>query len=325
MSRPLRIQYPGAIYHVSCRGNERKAIFRDDQDRNTFLDMLKNSREIYQVILYAWVLMENHFHLLLETPLGNLDQFMRRFNISYTAYFNRKYQRVGHLYQGRYKSILVERESYLSELSRYIHLNPIRVRKMESKTPEEKMKFLLRYPWSTLRGYLEGRHKVPEVDYGPILEEFGGDNQKGRQAYGKRIMEEVREEVGPPGKIIGGSILGGEGFVDWVRRTFLVEGVDREISGARQIRSYKAREHIFEVLTNQTGKTEDEIRAEKGETRALAMELLYRVGGLKGAEIGKIFNISYNAVSQERKRLMEKIKDHPKLKKKFLSLLGELG
>ncbi len=98
MSRPLRIQYPGAVYHVTCRGNERKAIFRDDQDRKTFLETLKDSREIYQVILYAWVLMENHFHLLLETPLGNLDQFMRRFNISYSGYFNRKYQRC-HLYQ----------------------------------------------------------------------------------------------------------------------------------------------------------------------------------------------------------------------------------
>ena len=108
MSRPLRIQYPGAVYHVTCRGNERKAIFRDDQDRNTFLEMLKDSREIYQVILFTWVLMENHFHLLLETPLENLEQFLRRFNIGYTGFFNRTYQRVGHyLYQGRYKSIPV--------------------------------------------------------------------------------------------------------------------------------------------------------------------------------------------------------------------------
>jgi REP element-mobilizing transposase RayT len=288
--------------------------------------MLKDSREIYQVILYAWVLMENHFHLLLETPLGNLDQFMRRFNISYTGYFNRKYQRVGHLYQGRYKSILVEKESYLSELSRYIHLNPIRVRKMESKTPGEKMKFLYSYPWSTLRGYLESQHKAAEVNvnYGLILKEFGGDNQKGRQAYLKRIMEDVREELEFPGKIIGGSILGREGFIDRVRGRFLVKGLDREISGARQIKSYKAREHIFEVLTNQTGKTEAEIRAEKGETRGLAMELLYRIGGLNGVEIGKIFNISYNAVSQERKRLMAKMKGNPKLKKKYLSLLRNL-
>ncbi len=145
MSRPLRIQYPGAVYHVTCRGNERKEIFREDQDRITFLELLMDSQEIYQVKLYAWVLMENHFHLLLETPLGNLDQFMRRFNISYTGCFNRKYQRVGHLYQGRYKSILVEKENYLSELSRYIHLNPIRVQGMDSKTPAEKMKFLYSY------------------------------------------------------------------------------------------------------------------------------------------------------------------------------------
>jgi hypothetical protein len=268
--------------------------------------------------------MENHFHLLLETPLGNLDQFMRRFNISYTGYFNRKHQKVGHLYQGRYKSILVEKESYLSELSRYIHLNPIRVRKMDSKTPSEKMKFLYSYPWSTLGGYREGQHKVAEVDYGLILEEFGGDNLKGRQAYLKRITEDVREELETPGKIIGGSILGREGFIEWVKESFFAKGLDREISGARQIKGYKAREHILEVLTKQTGKTEAEILAEKGEIRGLAMELLYRIGGLNGVEIGKIFNISYNAVSQERKRLMAKMKDNPKLKKKYLSLSRKL-
>jgi putative transposase len=321
----LRIQYPGAVYHVTCRGNERKAIFRDNQDRNTFLETLKDSREIYQVILYAWVLMENHFHLLIETPLGNLDQFMRRFNISYTGYFNRKYQRVGHLYQGRYKSILVEKESYLSGLSRYIHLNPIRVQEMDFKTPREKMKFLSSYPWSTLGGYLEGKHKVAEVDYRLILKEFGGDNPKGRQAYLKRITEDVREELERPGKIIGGSILGREGFVDWVKASFLGKGPDKEISGARQIKGYKARQHILDVLINETGKTEADLLAEKGELRGIAMELLYRVGGLNGVEIGKIFKISYNAVSQERKRLTARMKENPKLKKKYMSLLRKLG
>jgi putative transposase len=325
MSRPLRIQYPGAVYHVTCRGNERKAIFRDDQDRNTFQEMLKDSREIYQVILYAWLLMENHFHLLIETPLGNLDQFMRRFNISYTGYFNRKYQRVGHLYQGRYKSILVEKESYLSELSRYIHLNPIRIREMDSKTPREKMKFLTTYPWSTLGGYLEDKHKVAGVDYGLILEEFGGDNPKGRQAYLKRITEDIREELERPGKIVGQSILGNGGFIEWVKSSFMAKGPDREISGARQIKGYKARQHILEALIQETGKTEAELVAGKGELRGIAMELLYRVGGLNGVEIGKIFKISYNAVSQERKRLMAKMKENTKLKKKYMSLLRKLG
>ena len=138
MSRPLRVEYPGAVYHITCRGNEKKAIFRDSLDRESFLEILIQSQKIYGVRLFAYVLMENHFHFLLETPLGNLGQFMRRFNITYTSYFNRAHKRVGHLYQGRYKSILVDGESYLSELSRYIHLNPVRIKGLKNKTPEER-------------------------------------------------------------------------------------------------------------------------------------------------------------------------------------------
>jgi hypothetical protein len=249
---------------------------------------------------------------------------MRRFNISYTGYFNRKYQRVGHLYQGRYKSILVEKESYLAVLSRYIHLNPIRVKEVASRAAGEKMKFLSAYPWSTLGGYLEEKHKVAEVDYKLILEEFGGDNLKGRQAYLKRIIEDVREKLGSPGEIVGQSILGTEGFIDWVKASFLSKGPDKEISGARQIKGYKARQNIFKAIEEKTGKTEAELQSDKGDSRRLAMELLYRVGGFTGVEIGKVFKISYNAVSQERKRLMERMKGDSNLKKIYLSLLNQL-
>jgi putative transposase len=106
MTRALRILYANAYYHVTCRGNERKAIFRDDTDRSLFLDKLNSSREIYGVEIHCYVLMNNHFHLVVETPRGNLSEFMRHFNISYTAAFNRRHRRVGHLYQGRYKAIL---------------------------------------------------------------------------------------------------------------------------------------------------------------------------------------------------------------------------
>ncbi len=131
MARALRIQYEGALYHITCRGNERKAIYRDDQDRKVFLELLINGIETYNIILYCYVLMDNHFHLLLETPLGNLSEFMRWFNITYTSHYNRRQKRSGHLYQGRYKSILVEKETHLYILSRYIHLNPVRIKQMK--------------------------------------------------------------------------------------------------------------------------------------------------------------------------------------------------
>ena len=127
MTRPLRIDYPDALYHVTCRGNERKEIFRDDHDRSAFLEKLQSSLEVYALRLHAYVLMNNHFHLVLQTPKANLSEFMRQFNVSYTGYHNRRHQRAGHLYQGRFKAVLVEADSYLLELSRYVHLNPVRV------------------------------------------------------------------------------------------------------------------------------------------------------------------------------------------------------
>lgn len=127
MTRALRILIPGAYYHVTCRGNERKAIFKDDIDRQAFIEKLRGSLVIYQVELHAYVLMSNHFHLMVSTPRGNLSEFMRHFNVSYTSVYNRRHNRVGHLYQGRYKAILIDQDSYLLELSRYVHLNPIRI------------------------------------------------------------------------------------------------------------------------------------------------------------------------------------------------------
>ena len=129
MARALRIQYPGAYYHVTCRGNERREIYKDDEDRKLFKEKLKVSLEVYAVEVLSYVLMSNHFHLLISTPQGNLSEFMRHFNISYTSAYNRRHRRSGHLYQGRYKAFLIDADSYLVAVSRYIHLNPIRLKK----------------------------------------------------------------------------------------------------------------------------------------------------------------------------------------------------
>jgi REP element-mobilizing transposase RayT len=114
MARPLRIEYPGAFYHVTCRGNERREIFADDRDRKRFLEILAESKEIYGVEVHGYVVMANHFHLMVMTPEANLQKFMQRFNTSYTVYFNRRHRRSGHLYQGRYKAILVDADNYWS-------------------------------------------------------------------------------------------------------------------------------------------------------------------------------------------------------------------
>ena len=128
MSRPLRLQYPGAVYHVTGRGNARHAIVRDDTDRQRFVTTVASMVEQYQVVCHAWVLMNNHYHLLLETPQANLAKALRHLNGVYTQAFNRRHHWVGHLFQGRYKAIIVEKEKYLLDLCRYVVLNPVRAK-----------------------------------------------------------------------------------------------------------------------------------------------------------------------------------------------------
>ena len=138
MARPYRLQIENGLYHITSRGNERRQIYLDDSDYKKFLEYVGKAKEKYKVYLYAYVLMSNHYHLLIETTQENLSHLMHYLNGSYTSYFNWKHKRHGHLFQGRYKSILVDKETYFMELTRYIHLNPVKAKMVEDP---------LKYPW----------------------------------------------------------------------------------------------------------------------------------------------------------------------------------
>ncbi|MFN3532173.1 MAG: transposase [Candidatus Brocadia sp.] len=307
MARPLRIEYENALYHVTCRGNERKTIFRDSHDKKVFLELLKDGLKTYNIILYCYVLMVNHFHLLLETPLANLSEFMRWFNITYTSRHNRRHKRTGHLYQGRYKSILVEKKTYLHILSRYIHLNPIRT-KQEGKLPlSEKRKYLRNYAWSSLLGYIDETRRNSMIDYARILESYGGDNKKGRGLYWETICNDLSAGIDIKEKIVGGSLLGSDTFINQVRDKYLPPK-SREIPAVHQLKKYIAKEKIIDALCKEMNKSFDEIKKERGILRQIAMDLLYRVGGLSGTEIGEMMGVDYSTVSVGRKRLREKLK-----------------
>lgn len=307
MARPMRIQYPGALYHVMCRGNERRDIFRDDPDRLAFLRILSRSLEIYSVTLHAYVLMTDHFHLLVETPLGNLSEFMRHFNITYTSYFNRRHARVGHLYQGRYKSLLVEKQNYLSMVSRYIHLNPVRIKALEKQSTTRKFEHLRQYPWSSLPGYLDADRRRSMVSYGLVLGEFGGDCAQGRDRYGKQILVDIAEDLDVRSLIVAQSILGSEAFVEKLSREHSGAGEEREQPGVRRVKQHRNQGVILAEIAKVTGKGIDDLKREKGDLRRVAMDLLYRHGGLKGPAVGELFELDYSSVSQERKRLREKL------------------
>ncbi|MCD6472522.1 transposase [Candidatus Aerophobetes bacterium] len=150
MSRPLRISYPGALYHITARGNEKNLIYREKEDYCKFLKTLSDLPKRFSAVIYGYVLMSNHYHLLIETPKGNITKVMHYLNTAYTGYFNRKYHRVGHLFQGRYQGILIEKDRYLLSVSRYIHLNPVRT--LIVKGPEE-------FNWSSYLQYIGKREK----------------------------------------------------------------------------------------------------------------------------------------------------------------------
>lgn len=145
MPRKNRIWYPGAIYHIICRGNNKQDIFRDEKDRSTYLSILREVKINHHFLLYAYCLMSNHVHLHLETAAIEIGRTMKLINMHYAVYFNKKYQLTGHLFQDRFRSELVDKDGYNLEISRYIHLNPVRANLVSH--PRD-------YPWSSYRAYL---------------------------------------------------------------------------------------------------------------------------------------------------------------------------
>jgi putative transposase len=194
MARPLRIEFPGALYHITSRGDRQEAIFEDDEDREAFLRVLAEVVERYNWVCHAYCLMTNHYHLVIETVEGNLSRGMRQLNGVYTQVSNRRHQRNGHLFQGRFKGILVDKDAYLLELSRYVVLNPVRAGMAES--PEQ-------WPWSSY-GAMVGVIPAPKwLAVDGLLRQFGKVRKKARQRYqefvlagvGQRIWDGLRQQI----------------------------------------------------------------------------------------------------------------------------------
>ena len=186
MVRPLRIEFEEAIYHLTARGNRRERIFAGDADRAHFLKLLARSLPRYEVELHAYVLLPNHFHLLVRTKRANLSRWMHWVMVAYTVFFNRRHGKVGHLFQGRYKSLLVEEGSYFLELSRYLHLNPVRGKVLGAGDPMERRERLRDYPWSSYRGYA-GLGEQAEI----VTEELVlGEMNPGGVGQGKRLSRQ---------------------------------------------------------------------------------------------------------------------------------------
>jgi REP element-mobilizing transposase RayT len=202
MARPLRIEYDGAVYHVTARGNERKAIYKDDEDRRVFLHILAEVNKRFNWFCHAYCLMNNHYHLVIETPDGNLAKGMRQLNGVYTQAYNRRHRRVGHVFQGRYKAIVIEKESHLLEVCRYVVLNPVRAKAVEHP---------VQWKWSGYRATAgkEKPHACLTAEW--IVGQFGKKEREARKRYREFVEAGIGEHLWD--KVKGQSILGEEDFI----------------------------------------------------------------------------------------------------------------
>jgi len=302
MTRPLRITYPGAIYHIINRGCRKDKIFRRVGDREEFLERLAASSSKYGIIVHGYCLMDNHFHLLIETPSENLSQFMQLLQCGYANWFKARYKLVGPLFQSRFKSVLVEDESYLVTLSAYIHLNPYRAKIVDEPAD---------YRWSSCRQYLRNE-KSELVDPSFVLEYAGGvDNYN-------FILNEMIEEVPLPEAIYGKfSILGTAAFKEKIaKQIFEVEVDEKAVSEYRKIKSTTP-ENISEAVKKVMKVTDDQLKAKtKGNTaRKLYLYLLKKNTALNLAEIAETVEMNYKSVGELTRRFAREMKKDKKLGK----------
>ena len=236
MARPLRLEFPGAIYHVTARGNARNAIFIGDEDRALFLDGLGEVVARFGWRCHAYCLMDNHYHLLIETPEANLSRGMRQLNGVYTQRFNRRHGRVGHVFQGRFKAIVVDRDSYLLELCRYVVLNPIRagvIKKIE------------RYAWSSYPATLGLAERPAWLETDWVLGQFAKTRAVARRRYAEFVAE-GRSLPSPWSAVRGQALLGSDTFVEKMRP--LLEGV-RELKEIPRTQRLLHRPSLVKMFT----------------------------------------------------------------------------
>ena len=315
MARPLRIEAAGMWYHIIDRGNLRKEIFQCDKDYIKFLDILNEAVDDYKVEIHSYVLMPNHFHFFLKTNEANLSRFMHWLLTTYTNWYNYKYERIGHLFQGRYKSIIIDSNSYGMEITRYIHLNPVRLKKNRKLSLKEKRRILNNYKWSSYPCMIGNKLPPPFLYTYETLKSFGDDYNEQIGNYIIYIEEGLRKELPNPfKKVIAQSILGSKDFVRNIIKKFNVPAkyyIARRMESG-ELKTIPIEEVIKAVCLEFNVKTDLILKSGRGmrhnDVRRVAFYLVakYCVGILTLREIGKAMGCkSGSCVSLAVKRFKE--------------------
>ncbi len=332
MARAQRIEYEGAVYHVTARGNEQRAIFRDDADREHFLRRLRESLEQYEVRLYLFCLMSNHLHLVVETPRANLGRFMHRLQTAYTVYFNWRHSRHGHLLQGRYGATLVEKDAYLLRLSRYVHLNPVFTAVARRRPVRERIALLRQYPWSSYRRYLGMDQRLSFVECGPVLAMIAQNADFPTQTYRGFVEAAVGDIDAAFLEVKNASPLciGSEEFRDRIRRLY------RALAGAKP--------RLEDVAFHRTGavldvdviletvcrtlavQRESLLRRRRNSLdRAIASRMLCEHGGLTQREAAQVLGIANGAaVCQQLRKLTRALESDRSLRDRVAGIAAGL-
>lgn len=321
MARPLRVEYPGAYYHVINRGNAGENLFIDERDREKFLEYLAKDVERFITRIHAYCLMTNHYHLLIETPQANVSIAMQWLNVSYSVYFNKRHRRRGHLFQGRFKAILLDANEYLILLSRYIHLNPVRA-KMATHP--------LDYPWSSYPVFAGKRQKPEWLVTETVLPYFGKEKKEATRNYTSYVEKVTRETIEDPNKnATGGFILGGTGFVSWVKDKFLsTRNDEKEIPQLKKLKPKVPLAAIIQSVCNEFGCNEEQIKirgCKNNMVRAIAIYLARDLSGVSGKDLGEFFNgISGAAITMNYNQMNAELLRNKKLSDKIATLKRQL-
>jgi putative transposase len=310
MARPPRIDRVDGYYHVTSRGNARSVIFFRDEDRVRFIERLRDNLETFNIILFAYVLMDNHFHLVVQTPMANLSKFMQRLKTSYALYARYRQKRPGHIFQGRFRAKLIESEKYLGAVTRYVHLNPVKTRAGNRLSPNQRRQLLEKYRWNSYRVY-SGDGVVEEfVRADRVLSLFSSHRGAARRAYGKYVedglMKTDQETL---------SLMKGDGMS--IGSVEFVEEIQEELSGRRTgektdedldlPRRFIDMETKCISVAQWYGMEEKDLRVDGrrvGEAKSVAVELACRLSGETQRSIGAYFGgVSSSAIGQLRGKI----------------------
>ena len=314
MVRPLRVEFPGAFYHVINRGINREKIFINDRDMQKFLEYLDIAAGRFSIVIHAYCLMGSHFHLLVETPEANLSMAVQWINVSYATYFNRKRNRSGHLFQGRFKAILVDAGGYLKHVSRYIHLNPVRANMVS--TPAE-------YSWSSYRAFTGAKKPPAFLDTGWLLSNFGKTPKVAKRKY-KAFVEGADNKTleNPAKQVTEGFILGDQNFVNWVKDTFLSGRQDeKEIPQLRKLKPKVLPEDIVKAVSKEFDCSEAQIRTKgrkNNKPREVAIYLARDMSGMSCKDLGHYFGgVSGALITIMHKRVVEEMAQNRRFKNRL--------